>query len=253
MAVAYLVLWVGGIGSYVAFGSPPEDAEWTAPVFLLLATVIVLLATRRAELRDVAVIALVGFAAEYIGVTTGIIFGRYHYTGALGPTILGVPVVMTCAWTLLVVYVRQIVRLTPFSHVASAIVGALWMTAIDLVIDPLAAGRLAYWRWAEPGSYYGIPLHNFAGWLVVSGLILVVLPGRASVSGATIATGWSIVLFFTVIALATGLVVPGSIGLIMCVAHPTLALAHRRSRIEARAEGPHGRVASDVVVASDET
>ena len=231
LAVAYLLLWVGGVGSYIAFRAPPEDAAWTAPVFLLLATGIVVLSTPRAELRDLGTIALVGFASEYLGVTTGLIFGRYEYTGALGPTLLGVPLVMTCAWTLLVVYVRQIVRLTPFSHAVAALVGALWMTAIDLVIDPLAAGRLAYWRWSEPGAYYGIPVHNFVGWLTVSALILMLLPRRAGASGATIATGWSIVLFFTVIALATGLVVPGAIGLALCIAHPALALAHRRAPV----------------------
>lgn len=231
LSVAYLMLWVGGVGAYIALGAPPAGAQWTAPAFLLLAASIVLVSTPRTEMRDIALIAAIGFASEYIGVVSGVIFGSYRYTGALGPDLLGVPVVMTCAWTLLVAYVRQITALTGVRRVPAALIGALWMTAIDLVIDPLAANRLGYWRWDEPGAYFGIPMHNFAGWFAVSALILAMLPRHAAPSPGTAATGWSIVLFFTVIALATGLYVPGIIGGILCAAHPMLAYAmSRRTR-----------------------
>jgi uncharacterized membrane protein len=220
----YLLLWVGGVASYIVYGAPPEDARWTAPVFLLLAMLIVLVATRRRRLPAIALIALAGFVSELLGVETGLVFSPYVYTDALAPRVLGVPIVMTCAWTVLVLYVRQVTRLFSVGRVAGALVGALWMTAIDLVIDPLAAGRLGYWRWENPGLYYGIPLHNFAGWLVVSFLILVALPPRIERSLAAAATGWSIVLFFSIIALATGLTIPGMIGAMLCVQHAILAL-----------------------------
>jgi putative membrane protein len=35
-----------------------------------------------------AAVCLLGFAAEYLGVRTGVPFGRYHFTEMLGPKIL---------------------------------------------------------------------------------------------------------------------------------------------------------------------
>jgi putative membrane protein len=32
-----------------------------------------------------------------------------------------------------------------------------------------------YWRWAAAGPYRGVPLTNFAGWLLVGALVMVVL------------------------------------------------------------------------------
>ena len=40
-----------------------------------------------------------GFAIEALGVATGFPFGGYDYSGALGPTLAGVPLVIPLAWT----------------------------------------------------------------------------------------------------------------------------------------------------------
>ncbi len=70
-----------------------------------------------------------------------------------------------------VTYVRQMLMNLRLSAWLEALIAASWMTAIDLVIDPLAANQLGYWRWVKSSAYYGIPLHNFAGWFVVSLII----------------------------------------------------------------------------------
>ena len=44
------------------------------------------------------VAAGVGLAAEAVGVRTGFPFGDYSYADTLGPTVLGVPVVVPLAW-----------------------------------------------------------------------------------------------------------------------------------------------------------
>ena len=52
--------------------------------------------------------------------------------------------------------------------------GAVALTAWDLFLDPqMTAER--YWRWERPGSYRGIPLSNYAGWLVTSAGMMVAL------------------------------------------------------------------------------
>jgi putative membrane protein len=155
-------------------------------------------------------------------VAYGIPFGGYDYTETLYPHVLGVPVVMAAAWVVLFAYVRQM-RTPP-------LLAAAWMTAIDLVIDPLAAGVLGYWKWHNAGLYYGIPWTNFAGWYLVS-LVLFTLARRPAARNPGVKwMGLSVVLFFTVIALGVGLASAGLIGLGLVGLHAAKMLrANRRS------------------------
>src|SRR5436309_5182149 len=67
-----------------------------------------------------------------------------------------------------------------------AVVTGVLMMALDVVIDPLAVrgdrwflGRI--FTYTTPGVYFGVPLSNFAGWVIVGavgvGLYLTLLPG----------------------------------------------------------------------------
>ena len=48
-----------------------------------------------------------------------------------------------------------------------AAIGAIVMTAWDLVMDPMmVAGD--HWVWEEPGAYFGIPIQNYLGWFVTT-------------------------------------------------------------------------------------
>ena len=52
--------------------------------------------------------------------------------------------------------------------------GAAALTAWDLFLDPQMTAE-GYWRWDRPGRYRGIPLTNYAGWLVTSVGLMAVL------------------------------------------------------------------------------
>jgi putative membrane protein len=54
--------------------------------------------------------------------------------------------------------------------------GAVALTAWDLFLDPQMI-RNGFWRWAHPGPYQGVPLSNFAGWLLVSAVLMAVFDG----------------------------------------------------------------------------
>lgn len=232
LTVAYAVMWVGGLGHYGLYGGPPLNAPWAASVFLTLAGLLVLATSRGSDLIRLLAAALLGFIAEIIGVRFGFIFSPYRYTDVLQPQFLGAPLVMLSAWMVLVSYCYQMVGNLNLPRLIEGALAALWMTAIDLVIDPLAANQLGYWRWARSGAYYGIPMQNFIGWFVVSLMIFSLFSRKApkipyemwvwQKNRAARYVGLSIVLFFTAIALSHGLVLAGVIGLGLCLAHLAL-------------------------------
>lgn len=137
----------------------------------------------RQVLRIAAVVIPLSWLIERIGSTTGLPFGAYHYTDALAPLVGGVPAVIPLAWLMM---------LPPAWAVAYAITGtvggwrfvavsALAFTAWDLFLDPQMVAW-GYWVWEVPGLYFGIPLINYAGWLLSAALLTVaVRPPRLPV------------------------------------------------------------------------
>lgn len=223
---AYIVMWLGGIGHYAFVGKPPLDAPWAATLFLALAGTIVLFTTERARQLTLIVAALIGFAAEIVGVHYGFLFSPYSYTSVLIPHLLDVPVVMLSAWMVLVAYCLQLWGSLSLPRPAFVLLCAIWMTSIDLVIDPLAANQLGYWRWVETGFYYGIPFHNFVGWFVVSLAIFLLAPAARLANPLALHVGLSIVIFFTVIALSFKVWGAAMVGILLIA----IDLVIRRSR-----------------------
>jgi putative membrane protein len=219
----YLFLWAGGVGSHILLGETPADAAWAAPVFLLLAGMIIALGTKADVFARLLAAGSIGFAAEVLGVAYGFIFGSYIYTDALAPRLFEVPLVMISAWAVLLAYVLEMLR--PFNLPAWAriVAASAWMTSIDLVIDPLAANQLGYWRWMEAGPYYGVPLHNFAGWFAVSLAAFALLRlMRADTLPASVwsrRVGLSIILFFIAMSFVHALVLPAVFGIILTAIH----------------------------------
>jgi putative membrane protein len=199
-------------------------------VFLTVAALVVLVS--ESGWRGAAVlIALgaLGFSAEVVGVRTGVPFGAYSYTDALGPKALDVPVVMVFAWLVIVAGVAEALALGSRRAIVEAPAAAACATAIDFVLDPVAANPLDYWRWVEAGTYYGIPASNFVGWFVVSLAIFAVARRRRRSNGAAWLVGVTIILFFALVGWAFGLVAPAVVGFTLFV----LALATRRCAVGA--------------------
>ena len=199
------MLWVGGVAS--AWLRPARaDEGWLASLFLLLAGLVVLLGARdRGNALALAAVALLGFAVEAVGVRTGFPFGAYAYTGVLQPQLLGVPLVMGFAWMALVAFACELAGRLRLRAWPATVFAALWTTAIDLVIDPLAANRFGYWTWTHKGAYYGIPFVNFAGWFVTALLACGFMMRHARTNFWAAFVGASILLFFAANALAHSL------------------------------------------------
>lgn len=130
----------------------------------------------------------VSWSYEHVGVETGLIYGAYHYTDALGLKLGHVPIIIPIAWFMMIYpsYIianligsgrQMMTRDKKKNNNPITLVQILWlsflsaviMTAWDLVVDPYLSGLTERaWIWEDGGQYFGVPLHNFGGWLLTT-------------------------------------------------------------------------------------
>jgi uncharacterized membrane protein len=114
-------------------------------------------------------------ALERVGTSTGWPFGEYRYTGALAPTVAGVPLAVPLAWWAMAVPAREVAaRLTRRPGWAQLALGALALTAWDVMLDPQMVEE-GYWVWGGGGPWRDVPLSNYAGWLLASVVVMAAL------------------------------------------------------------------------------
>jgi putative membrane protein len=125
---------------------------------------------------------LVAFVAEYASTRVGVPFGLYHYTGDTRDVELflsNVPFFDSLSFPFLAYAAFCAARATLGAGRRLATVGlaGILMMLLDVVIDPLAVrgdrwflGRIFYYP--EGGVYFGVPVSNFAGWVVVGWAIV---------------------------------------------------------------------------------
>ena len=148
---------------------PAPPAATRAVVLLALAASAAEAVEARGARRGLALVGAagaVGFAAEVAGVHTGRPFGRYSYSGRLGPRVAGVPLLAGAAWALMARPAWAAAGRVTRAPAPRAAVAAGALTAWDVFLDPRMA-REGYWRWERRGRYEGIPAGNFAGWYLV--------------------------------------------------------------------------------------
>lgn len=114
-----------------------------------------------------------GLAAEWAGTRTGFPFGAYRYTGLLRPAAGTVPLLVPLAWAAMGLPGYAVGTSIARSRAGRIAAGAVALTAWDLFLDPQMI-RNGFWQWAHPGPYQGVPLSNFAGWLLVAAALMAV-------------------------------------------------------------------------------
>ncbi|NVO67151.1 carotenoid biosynthesis protein [Methanofollis tationis] len=215
----------GSVGfALVDFGDAPQVA---APLFLVLmalpayAALVRWIGARRGVLV-LLVLSVLPLLVEALAVLTGVPYGGFSYSEALGPKALGL-----VPWTVALAYPPVFLGC---AAAASALFGtsagrfilatSLCAVLADLVLDP-AAVRAGFWIWDSSGVYYGIPAVNFAGWALTGLVYAAVLrwcvhdrfeegegvPGTVAVSAVVIFGFWAGYL------LREGLFVPAALGI----------------------------------------
>ncbi len=157
-----------------------------------------------------AAVGVLCFTLEYIGVKTGVIFGKYQYMDVWIPALNGVPLAISFAWLGMLLSSFAVVQRTLVSVRSQwlrALFVALCMTIFDMFMEPVSV-KLHYWHWLEitGNSFIVAPLQNYMAWFGISfvlayaalrlGLFQTPMP-RVAWHGY-----WAQLLYFSVIALA---------------------------------------------------
>ena len=180
-----------------------------------------------------------GYAIETTGVLSGFPYGPFYYGDSLGPKLAGlVPYLLPLSWVPLVI--GAVAATAPPEgksascrpralHFFSA---AVLLTLVDGVLDPGAAA-LGFWVWPEGGTYYGVPLTNYLGWLFSSTLATAILLalgrgrwGRVPPPPGLLDSLLVALAFWVGVALFSGLFFPAALGGVLFS-----SLLHRRARL----------------------
>jgi putative membrane protein len=137
-----------------------------SPFNLLLSCVVLFIAQEHQRLKFFIFfffVCLIGFIVEQIGTKTGYLFGEYSYGKNLGIQWSAVPLIIGVNWGLLLVSSASLANRLPVSTTMKIILSAGMMTALDVLMEPVAI-KSDFWHWHTPS----IPLYNYVCWLGVS-------------------------------------------------------------------------------------
>jgi len=192
----------------------------------------------------IAVCLAVGNILENVGVLTGFPFGRYYFTDLMGPKLFFVPVLLGLAyvgmaylsWTLArIIVVNGRSPLAGTRVVVVPLVAAIIMVAWDVAMDPIWSTVLRSWIWLKGGSYFGVPLSNFAGWYLTVYVIYQIFAlylRRWAVNARQLPPGyWHLPIVFYAVSAAGNLV---------------LAISHNAPSIVSDAAGVQWKVSQIV-------
>ncbi len=169
--------------AYPLVAGTTRDRLTVATVTVTFAVVVTHLTVRSGAgvaLRTFGLVCVASAAVEAVGVHTGFPFGEYAYGDGLGAELAGVPLVIPMAWSMTaypaLLVARRLTR--DRGAVATALVGGWALASWDLFLDPQMVEE-GYWVWADPtpalpGSP-DVPLTNYAGWIVVSVVLMALL------------------------------------------------------------------------------
>lgn len=116
---------------------------------------------------------LIGGLSELIGTTTGLPFGPYRYTEWLGPKAFGhVPYFIPLSWFAMSLVCLDLAGRATDRRALRVILASLYMVLWDVSLDPAMSRAFPFWTYGVDGFFYGMPASNWAGWFIVSVIIV---------------------------------------------------------------------------------
>ena len=155
---------------------------WTFPLFVKLIPLALVLNLfyliyfhkDRNKIKDISLFALIfilGFGIEVLGVKTGKIFGVYYYGDSLGPKLWEVPLTIGFNWLILTYTTASLSDKFKIPLSFKILLGALMMLALDLILE-LDAASMDMWYW--PNNEV-VPLSNYLVWFGLAVLFHIIL------------------------------------------------------------------------------
>ena len=143
------------------------------PFHLLLMLAVVALNHKPTDTRFGAFLFIsfiLGFAAEWVGIHTHMLFGNYNYGNALGLKLFSIPFIIGCNWFMLIYSTGILMQRSRLKNwIVRSLTGALLLVLLDTLIEPVAV-YFDYWHWANSV----IPLKNYICWLGISFFVLLI-------------------------------------------------------------------------------
>lgn len=198
--------------SVVLFAAP---CIWAAKMWLGRRDVVILFAA----------LGCLALLIETSAILTGFPYGHFGYSEHLGYKLFAVvPWTVAFAWPPLLLAAYSVAANTARSRLARILTTTLGLLVFDLVLDP-GAVRLGFWKYADDGTFYGVPISNFAGWMIsgfVGAGILEMIVDRLRpllpVPMQLTASAIFIIWFWTAFAAFAGMIGPALIGVVVLVA-----------------------------------
>ncbi|MDG1190357.1 MAG: carotenoid biosynthesis protein [Flavobacteriales bacterium] len=149
--------------------------------------------------KVVAILFVLGFLVEVIGVSTGVLFGEYTYGATLGFKLFETPLMIGVNWILLSLASFGISSFFLKKQLLIILLSSLLMVLMDVLIEPIAIS-LDFWTWALGD----IPLQNYVMWFFVSLIMNILMSFNRLKIDYRISFGLlsSQILFFTLLSLS---------------------------------------------------
>jgi putative membrane protein len=188
-------------GGYFVLGRilniPISDTMFMMGLILLFLIIVIIHGWKTLGPRELLVFFLIAYSIPLLYEYTdalgfgGLVGCTCYYSGLLGPKFFSkVPYVIPLVWALAlyctftmtnIIFNRirtthkseELVSLQWFLKIVGmGIVTGLIMASWDLIIDPVMVAMGA-WSWSGGGSYYGIPIWNYEGWMEIPAVTFV--------------------------------------------------------------------------------
>ncbi len=112
---------------------------------------------------------ITGYAAEIIGVNSGMFFGNYVYGDILGPGVSGVPLIVGLNWIVILMGSVSLSEIFLKNKLSIILASAFLSVIFDYIMEP-AAVFFKYWQW----DANVIPVSNYITWGILTFILSAV-------------------------------------------------------------------------------